>query len=271
MSQYKLQILLIILIGFSVWDILQNKTDNTVDTKVLNITDKKVKIEPIKQELGGKNFQSVPDEKNIPEQKQVEVQVDLPSLEKSDGFFRQELVSVSVDLLDWFEADNLIKKYIVIINDLSQKQIIYKHRAFLAPAKKMQVAKDSRGLYLDENSYKRYDGLANAIATINIEKATKMYLRWKPLFEEVYQDFSYPAEYQLEDIFLKAAASVIEAPVIEGRIALVKHAIRYKFADKNLESASDVEKQMIRMGPENTRKVQSTLRGLVQALAILPE
>jgi len=197
--------------------------------------------------------------------------VTLPELEASDEFFRQEMSFVAKELSSWFRAKDIIKKYIVIINDLSQNQIMFKHRAFLKPPGKIVVKEDAQGLYLTKQSYKRYDGLASAMTAIDVEKGLQLYLKFKPLFETVYREFAYPADYRLEDIFLKAAASVIKSPVIEGRVALVRHSVRYKFADKKLELLNDVEKQMIRMGPENTRKIQAKLRMLVQALVVVTE
>jgi len=200
-----------------------------------------------------------------------EKQIVLPVLNESDKFFKEQLALVSNDLLSWFQTENVIKKYIYIINDLSQSQILFKHRSFLKPSAKFVVKKDAYGLYLSEENYKRYNKLANAIAAIDIDKAVSLYITFKPLFEQVYQTFSYPAGYTLDDIFIKAAASVISAPVIEDRIALKPHSIRYKFADIKLESLDDVKKQLIRMGPENTRKIQSVARRLAQALMVLKE
>lgn len=200
-----------------------------------------------------------------------EKQIVLPLLNESDSFFKEELALVSNDLLNWFQTENVIKKYIYITNDLSQHQILFKHRSFLKPSAKFVVKKDARGLYLAEENYKRFDKLANTIAAIDIDKAVNFYMTFKPLFEQVYKTFSYPAGYTLDDIFKKAAASVISAPIIEDRIALKPHSIRYRFADDKLESLDDVKKQMIRMGPDNTRKIQNAARKLVQALTVLEE
>ncbi len=203
--------------------------------------------------------------------KEFNEQLVLPELEASDTLFKQQMSLVSVKLLAWLEVGNMIEKYMLIINDLSQNQILFKHAAFLQRPSQMVVGKDAKGFYLTSNSYKRYDGLADAIVAIDIKQAIQLYLKFKPLFERVYKGFSYPKNYQLQDVFVKAAANIIAAPIIENRIALLPYEKRYKFADKSLEQLNNVEKQMIRMGPENSRKIQATLRKLVQALTVLPE
>jgi len=195
----------------------------------------------------------------------------LPALEQSDDVFRRELSLVSANLSRWFGGSDVIKKYLVIVNDLSQKQILFKHRIFLKTPGKIVVGEDKQGLYLSEDSYQRYNIFVNAITAIDADKGLQLFLAFKPLFEQVYKEFAYPSDYQLQDLFLKAAANVIEAPIINGRIDLVQHSVRYKFSDKKLESLSDVEKQMIRMGPENTKKIQAKFRELVQVLVAQSE
>lgn len=199
----------------------------------------------------------------------LDIKSELVSLENSDDGFRDAVGDVSEGLVDWFNVINVIEKYLVVINDVSQNQISYKHRAFIKAPGSIVVKEDSEGLYLAQESYKRYDGLANAIASIDVQKGFALYLKFKPVFKAVYQNFAYPAGYELEDIFMKAAASVIEAPVIESRLALVQHTVKYKFAEKKLETLNDVEKQMLRMGPENTKKIQAKLRQLVEAISVL--
>jgi len=266
---------LIALIFFAIWMFLgkqQEQAQQVTEIEIPNVRNHEVQDRKSTQDIKrDEKKQDGEDEiglKNIElsEQKKLKEKHSLPTLETSDAFFRQALGVISVDLLNWFEVENVISKYIVIVNDLAQNQIVFKHRAFLKPTKAMQVKEDDQGLYLSQESYSRYDHLVNAVVAIDEDKAIQVYFRFKPLFEQVYKTFSYPEEYKLEDVFLKAAANVIGAPIIDSRIALVAHSIRYKFADKKLEQLGDVDKQMIRMGPENTRKIQSTFRKLVQAL-----
>ncbi len=192
-------------------------------------------------------------------------------LEDSDDRFILGVKGVSEDLAHWFNVKGVIRKYIVIMNDLSQNQIIYKHRKFLKMPQEMLVKEDNLGLHMDQKSYQRYDRLANAIASIDVQKGRDLYLRFRPLLKQVFDEFGYPAGYRLEDIFMKGAASVMEAPVIPGKISLVRESVRYKFANKQLEALDGVKKQMIRMGPENTRKIQRKLRQMVEAIVDINE
>lgn len=106
---------------------------------------------------------------------------------------------------------------------------------------------------------------------LDVQATLAVYKKFRPLLLQVFREFSYPDEYGLEDIFIKAAAVVLAAPVVDGQIVLVRHSTHYKFADQQLESSSPIHRQMLRMGPENTRMIQNKLRLLVEGLVNLKE
>lgn len=193
------------------------------------------------------------------------------NLENSDGLFKKAIAELSSNLAIWFDVHNIIRKYTILINDISQNQLLYKNRMFLRMPQKMQVNQDAGEMYIATESYQRYDFLATTIASIDTRKALKLYLRFRPLFKQVYDGFSYPKGYRLEDIFMKAAAVIINTPVVDKKIKVVKHATSYKFADKKLEAMSAVEKQMLRMGAKNTQKIQAKLRQFAKAISLLDE
>lgn len=264
----------IIFTVLAVWLYQQNKQATDTENIAIDIPVEKpvAEIERTMLQINGEAGM-LSSAKNMGNEPVVEIRVKPTSvkLEESDDAFRKELEDVSENLVDWFQVNGVIKKYIVIINDLSQNQVLYKHRTFLKMPQKFVVKENSQGLYIGNESYARYDRLANAIALLDVQKGLVLYLTFRPLFKQVYEEFGYPAEYQLDDIFMKAAASVIEAPVIEGKISLRRHSVGYKFAEEKLEALSHVEKQMLRMGPENTRKIQAKLRQLVEAISVLNE
>ena len=277
-----ISIMIILITVAIIWFFQSDQTDNSIKTKTIEIPKKqnilidkqKSPHEKIKQPLQGsaKETQIEPkSQKTETPAERLKIKAELLKLENSDESFQKAVKSTSENLLEWFLAKDVIKKFIVIINDLSQNQMPYKHRAYIKPPGKIIVKMDAKGLYLAKQSYSRYNPLATAIEAIDVQTGLDLYIVFKPLFEKVYKEFSYPAQYHLDDIFMKAAANVIEAPMVTNRIGLVKHTISYKYADKKLESLNDVEKLMIRMGPENTKKIQAKLRKLVEAVAALKE
>lgn len=197
---------------------------------------------------------------------QQETSFVLPVLEHSDALFRDAVTTVAPGLADWLNTDQLIRKYMLIANDFSQDLRLEKHLRFLKLEQPFAAIQQDDKLVIATESYRRYDRLAAAVNALDSQAALDTYKKFRPLLVQVFSEFSYPEEYSLEDVFAKAAAVILAAPVVEGDIAIVKHAVNYKFADPQLESSNPVHKQMLRMGPENTRLIQNKLRQLVEGL-----
>lgn len=195
----------------------------------------------------------------------------LPALAESDAAFREDLTRLSPGLAPWLQGKDLIGKYLTIVNDFSQGLRIANHLFFLQIEQPFVAQRDDKGLYMAEESYRRYDKLAAAISDLDVRAAIAVYNKYRPLLLEAFQGFGYPQGYQLEDLFKKAADEILGAPVIEGRIALYRPSVRYKYSDPKLEQLNGVQKQMLRMGPKNTKLIQDKVRQLIEALVNQPE
>lgn len=191
----------------------------------------------------------------------------LPDLERSDALLREAMTGISPGFAEWLNTDQLIRKYVVMANDFSQGLRLEKHLRFVKLEQPFTVEQE----FIATKSYQRYDRLAAAINGLDVSAALAAYKKFRPLLVQVFKEFSYPAEYSVEDILTKAAAVMLAAPVIEGNLTVERHAIYYKFADPQLEALSPIHKQMLRMGPENTRIIQNKLRLLVEGLVNLKE
>ncbi|MGZ4956951.1 MAG: DUF3014 domain-containing protein [Methylobacter sp.] len=205
----------------------------------------------------------------------VELQQDasfiLPDLDHSDALLREEMTGISPMLSGWLNTDQLVRKYVVIANDFSQGLHLEKNLRFLELDQPFAVDQDNESLFIATKSYQRYDRLAAAINALDVQATLAVYKKFRPLLVQVFREFSYPDEYSLEDIFTKAAAVILAAPARDGQIALERQSARYKFADQQLEALNPVHKQMLRMGPDNTRIIQNKLRLFVAGLASLKE
>lgn len=197
---------------------------------------------------------------------QTEATTALPALENSDSLFREKVTELSPGLAAWLNTGGLIRKTVVIANDFSQGQWLYKHMRSFKLNKPFIAEEDEQGFYITSKSYQRYNALALAIDAVNVPEAVEFYKAIEPLFRLVFAEFNYPDDYHVEDLFKKAAAEILAAPVIEARIDLVRTSVNYHFADKKLEALNPVHKQMIRMGPQNTRIIQNKLRLLLEVL-----
>jgi Protein of unknown function (DUF3014) len=181
----------------------------------------------------------------------------LPDLLSSDGPFRQSVLKVSPGLGQWLVADQLIRRYMMIFNDFAQGIRVSKHLSFIRLEEPFAALQNDNTLYLAPKGYRRYDVLAKTLSLADAKAAVAVYRQFRPL---MLQEFSYPKDITLESVVSKALGEILAAPVIEGPLELVRPSLFYKFADPRLEVLNPVQKQMIRMGPENMRLIQQKCR-----------
>lgn len=190
----------------------------------------------------------------------------LPDLLGSDPVVRQSIIKLSPGLATWLNTDQLIRRFFLIINDFSQSQRITSHMSFLRLADPFFVEQDGNDLYIAAKNYHRYKLFTDAIQAIDAKKSANLYRRFRPLILQVFTEMGYSKDITLESVVKKAAAEIIAAPVIDGRIMLIRPSVYYRFADPKMESLIPVHKQLIRMGPENTRIIQAKCREILVEL-----
>ena len=70
-----------------------------------------------------------------------------------------------------------------------------------------------------------------------------------PLFEAAYAELGYPGR-TFADALQGAITNILAARIPGGTILLTRPSVNYHFADPALENRSELEKLLIRMGPE---------------------
>jgi len=198
----------------------------------------------------------------------------LPELQNSDAEFKQDVLAISgsAQLKRGLFKEQIINKTISSVNDMAQgmRPPAKVLRELTHPSAFLVIQRGDK-LYISPKSYQRYDQLAQAINEIDNQAAIALYKKYLPLFQVVFSEFSYPKDYKVLDIFKAAVGKIIQAPIITGRIEVIRPAVYYKFADPKLEKLSALDKQMLRMGPNNTRLIQNKLREIVQELIALEQ
>jgi hypothetical protein len=71
---------------------------------------------------------------------------------------------------------------------------------------------------------------------------------------------------QMDGIILQAIDVILATPIVVEPIRLSRDSVVYKFADPALESLLPLQKQLLRTGPENTKRIQQQAEALQEAL-----
>jgi hypothetical protein len=185
----------------------------------------------------------------------------LPKLDESDQLIRDAVVTLSgnAGISGWLIPDELIRKFVVLVDNTSHGSVPRKHVGFLAPEGPFLAAKVSDSRYvLNEESYERYNLLAEIFSSIDSRRAVEFYVLTKPMFQEAYRELGY-TDKSFDAAIFSAIGRILETPVITKPIELVRPVVMYKYVDPRLESLSETQKQIVRMGPNNTRIIQAKL------------
>jgi len=195
--------------------------------------------------------------------------IDLPPLVLTDPLVRELLgkLSSSPALAAWLATDGLIRAFVVSVENVADGQTPAKHVRALAPRAPFQALNEDRTMVIDARSYSRYDGLANAAASLNATDLARVYSILKPRLMEAYQELGHP-EGDIDTAIERATVLLLQTPVVDGPVTLKARVLSYRYERDDLEALSPAQKQLLRMGPRNVRVVQDQLRAVARELGI---
>ena len=185
----------------------------------------------------------------------------LPLLDDSDQLIRDGVVSLTRNetINFWLAPTELIRKFVVFVDNIANGKISRDVVEVIAPEKPFSVTTISQKTFLlDPLSYERYDKFTEVLTSIDARRAAQFYELLQPLFQEAFEELGYP-EKNFTSVVFQAIGQLLEAPIVEEPILLTRPVVMYEFLDPSLEALSASQKQMIRLGPKNTKALQLKL------------
>lgn len=192
----------------------------------------------------------------------------LPLLGGSDGLIRDGLMSLSrhEGMNQWVAVNDLIRKFVGFTNGVSEGRVVREPVRVLAPQGAFPVISvNERVSLLDPKGYERYDRFVSIFESLDSDGVAAFYVLVLPLLNQAYNELGLPNG-TITDTLFKAIGRLLEVPTITRDIRLVQPVVMYEFEDPALERLSPAQKQMLRMGPNNTRRLQSKLSEISRAL-----
>lgn len=212
-----------------------------------------------------------PEESAPPPEPEEPPEEPLPPLGESDEVIREELAQLrnGSQLLDLLVTDDVIRKTVRAVTAAKEGALVNKYRPvteleepFEAEPVGGPTGENEQPRYrMSEESYERYDARVNLLSSMNPESLVAVYQRYYPLLEEAYQEQGVE-QGSFHDVVQAAIDNMLAAPIIEKDILLVQPSVMYRYADPELEALPPVQKLMLRMGPDNSRKLKAVLRRL---------
>jgi hypothetical protein len=191
----------------------------------------------------------------------------LPPIGQMDTFLRAMIGALSShpQMARWLATDDLIRQMADGIDKVSRGQA--PRVSVLGPTADFNVTGSRALMQIDPASYRRYDGLAAAISSLHPAAVVEAYRTIQPRLDEAYRGLG-RSENTVDEAVHIALQMLLATPEVREPIRIVHgKGATYAFADPKLEALAPVQKQLLRMGPENARAIRTRLREIADQLA----
>ncbi|MEI6666507.1 MAG: DUF3014 domain-containing protein [Acidobacteriota bacterium] len=195
--------------------------------------------------------------------------IDLPPLFLTDPLVRNLIgrLSTRPEVMAWMATDGLIRNLVVCIENVASSQSLSRHLARLAPNAPFRAVRRNGTPAIDPASCARYNGIADAAASLNAAGIARAYSTLKPRLVEAYRELGHP-DGDIDGATERAITILLKVPLVEGDIVLGEQVISYRFQNEDLEQLDPAQKQLLRMGARNQRIIQEQLRAVASQLGV---
>ena len=167
-----------------------------------------------------------------------------------------------------FSLQDIARRFVVTVDNLPREIVPSQASIVRRVPGPLEVEPTEDGFELQPSNYQRYQPFLRFAEAMDPAAVARLYVRFYPLFQYEYQQLGYP-DGHFNDRVIAAIDDMLAAPTPQGPIRLVQPKVLYKFADPQLESLSAGQKIMIRIGPDNARRLRAVLIRLRDELTTL--
>ena len=195
----------------------------------------------------------------------VAIEIRLPDLHDSDGFVRERLTAYAVPAR-WLEQDDLVQFFVTLTEGARVGDYPRRYLDFLSPKGRFPVKRiDDQTFLLDRAGYRRFDALVAGLEAVPPDAFVATVSLLEPLLRQAYLGLG---EGEVDPLarLAEAARLVAATPVIDGDIELIQPRVMYEYRDPDLEALSPLVKQLLRMGPDNVRRIRTYANAVLAQL-----
>ena len=184
-----------------------------------------------------------------------------PPLNDSDGWVREKLTNAAIP---WLAETELVRTFATVLENASRGEVPRNLLGFMAPRGGFDVQQRGGITRPTSSSYSRYDSYVQALLSIPPEQAVTLFRSADGMLTEALRELGISDPEPLA-MLVDAAAQINGTPVLEQAPALAQPKVMYTYADAELERLSPLQKQLLRMGPDNVRMTQAWLDEFLNA------
>lgn len=192
-------------------------------------------------------------------QPELEAAPVVPPLNESDDYVREALAPLELPE-PWVAPNDLARRLAVVVDNTARGEIPRRQLSFLTPSTPFKVVEYDDEIYLDPANYQRFDAYVDMLEAVDPETTAATLETLAPLLQQALGELG--NQLTIADQARVAIDQILAVPVRREEIQLVQPKVVYEFAEPRLEAMTPLQKQMLRMGPDNVERVQAYLKRL---------
>lgn len=180
-----------------------------------------------------------------------------------DELLRQQLAAVGARpiLKKLLRDQQPLEVSAALIDGLGRGVILRKFLPGKLHSEPFSVVTEDDGIFMNPTSYLRYDLWADAVAALDITALVNAFHLLRPFYAQAYGYLGLNPD-DFDNAVIRTLDQVLATPEIGEPIALKPKSVMYLYAAPALESLPDVQKQLLRMGPDNIRRIKQQAQAL---------
>ncbi len=191
----------------------------------------------------------------------------LPSSAEMDALMRARLARASAlpEFAAWLRENDLLRRFVTVVGNVAAGDSPREAVSFLAPGGTFEARRKAGKHVIEKQSYARYDVIGKVVGSLDMGVLVTTYREVRHLAERLHKENARPGSTFDATLHL-AFEQVLSVPVIDGDIEVLPRGALYVYADPKLESLTAAQKHLLRMGPQNLRRIQGKVREASQQL-----
>ena len=187
------------------------------------------------------------------------VEEPLPRLEESDDAVRDAVGDIPLGTAgqQYLIPGNIIERSASLIYLMAQGDVPYKLLPVSRPKAAFAISDDGTQVVTDPAGFERYDALTQWLQSLDLESLLSSLEWFVPLFREAWSYYGEdPSAFDMAVVMtLDLVIATPEVDLSEAR--LIRKEVVWIFEDPAIEGLAPIQKQVLRMGPENAEVVKA--------------
>ena len=189
------------------------------------------------------------------------------SEETGDQYARESIDAVNGGkaLAQFVAGDYVVERAVAIIDALRRGEVPYKLLPVGKPSTTFPISDNGLRVTLDTAGLSRYDGFAQWVGGLNTPALVSLLNDYEMIATQALTRMGV-TDFDIRSALLAATTQILSTPQVSVDAELMRREANWVYMDPELEALSSLQKQVLRMGPENADIVQQKARDIRGAL-----